>query len=99
MTLEPLAGGAMRDLSDNAAAVGDGGSCSSQRPADDSRNATTRRCDAPGGVDLVPVVAAVEHPWSDDAHVGSDCRVGDITPGADTEIRHVPNHHRLTWCA
>ena len=69
--------------------------CLSQRTPDESRDTTTRRCDAPGGVDLVPVVVAVEHPGPDDAYVRSECRRGDVAPGADAEVGDVANMDRL----
>jgi hypothetical protein len=46
-------------------------------------------------VDLVPIVVAVKHPGADDADMSSEYGAGDVTPGADTEIRHVPDNDRL----
>jgi hypothetical protein len=52
--------------------------------------------DAPCGVDLIPSVVAIEDPWSDDAHVGSQGGRGEIAPRTDSEISHVAE---VDWLA
>ena len=51
--------------------------------------------DVPGGVDLVPTVVAIKHPWPDDAYVRTERRDGDVTAGAGTEIGYVADSYRL----
>jgi|SRR3954451_2040887 len=91
----------MGDLAERAAALGEGGSCLAQRTSDNSWDSTTRgrSSDAPGRVDLVPVVVAVEHPRPDDPHVCSKRGSGDAASGANAEAGDVADDDWLAGCA
>src|SRR5256885_12722846 len=77
---EPLTRRPVSDLADHAEIPKDHGACPSQRLADDLRYATAGRLDAPRWMDFEPAVAAVKHPRSDDAQVGTDLGSGDVAP-------------------
>jgi len=55
--------------------------------------------DAPSGMDLVPVVVSVEHPWPDDSYVCSKSRSRYVTSRACTETGDIPEMDPLAAVA
>src|SRR3954453_4551868 len=55
--------------------------------------------DAPGGVDFVPAVVAVQYPGADDAHVRSERGTNDAAPGAFPEFGDVAKDDSPAGCA